>query len=579
MDKNFVIAIVLSTLIIVIYASPMYQRRFGKEIPKKPLPVTKADSLKTADTAGKGTASPPPSKEPEPALPEKNIEPAAPEPAPSGIHQVNAPSTETDVVIRNEDMLLTVSARGGAIRSLVLTEFNGSDPHEPVQLVKEGESWYDGSIRLEDGSVVRFDDIVFTPVETSGDRAVFCAEFNGNRAITREYRLERRGYIIKAKTNLEGEWGDSVLNLAWHGPINETEIPYKALKIWPFSMFMRDDRLSFQKIVYLGDGTRFTVINGNEKTKRGGKRVFPKEDHSQRVDAKKPGEGRDRFTGEIYWYAVRNKYFMSVAIPREQARWKAEAEYRFDGAAKWFDFTLEKKLSDGVTDLDIYAGPMKYDVLKSYGRDLTEAMELSFRFIRPLSIAFLWLFNKLHTFIPNWGLVIIVFSLIIKVVLYPLSKTSYVSMRKMSALQPQINALREKYKNNPQMLHKATMELYKKEGVNPFSGCLPTLLQLPVFLALYPVVGRAFELRQAMFVPHWIEDLSRPDPYYILPVAMGISMFLQSKTTMKDPQQKPMLYIMPVMMVILFANFGAGLTLYWFLFNIMSFMQQKIHRT
>ena len=122
------------------------------------------------------------------------------------------------------------------------------------------------------------------------------------------------------------------------------------------------------------------------------------------------------------------------------------------------------------------------------------------------------------------------------------------------------------------------MELYKKEGVNPFSGCLPMLFQMPVFFALYPVVGRAFELRQAMFIPHWIEDLSRPDPYYILPVAMGISMFLQSKQTMKDPNQKAMLYVMPVMMVFLFANFSAGLTLYWFLFNVMSFMQQKIHR-
>ena len=151
-------------------------------------------------------------------------------------------------------------------------------------------------------------------------------------------------------------------------------------------------------------------------------------------------------------------------------------------------------------------------------------------------------------------------------------------MRKMSSLQPQINELKEKHKNNAQKLHQATMELYKKEGVNPFSGCLPMLFQMPVFFALYPVVGRAFELRQAMFIPHWIEDLSRPDPYYILPVAMGISMFLQSKQTMKDPNQKAMLYVMPVMMVFLFANFSAGLTLYWFLFNVMSFMQQKIHR-
>ena len=120
------------------------------------------------------------------------------------------------------------------------------------------------------------------------------------------------------------------------------------------------------------------------------------------------------------------------------------------------------------------------------------------------------------------------------------------------------------------------MELYKANGVNPFGSCLPLLLQMPVFFALYPVVGRAIELRQAMFIPHWIDDLSRPDPYFILPIAMGISMFFQSKTTMNDPNQKAMLYMMPVMMVILFANFSAGLTLYWLMFTIFSYMQQEM---
>ena len=149
-------------------------------------------------------------------------------------------------------------------------------------------------------------------------------------------------------------------------------------------------------------------------------------------------------------------------------------------------------------------------------------------------------------------------------------------MHKMSSLQPQINEIREKHKNNSQKQHLEMMALYKREGINPFGGCLPMLLQMPVFFALYPVVGRAFELRKALFIPHWIDDLSRPDPYYILPVAMGISMFFQSKATMKDPNQKAMLYIMPFMMVILFANFSSGLTLYWFMFNIMTSIQQML---
>ena len=151
-------------------------------------------------------------------------------------------------------------------------------------------------------------------------------------------------------------------------------------------------------------------------------------------------------------------------------------------------------------------------------------------------------------------------------------------MHKMSSLQPKITELREKYKNNAQKQHTEIMGLYKSEGINPLGGCLPMLFQMPVFFALYPVIGRAFELRKALFIPHWIEDLSRPDPYYILPVSMGISMFLQMKTTTKDPNQKAMLYVMPVMMVFMFSNFSAGLTLYWFMFNVMTFVQQKLIR-
>jgi YidC/Oxa1 family membrane protein insertase len=224
----------------------------------------------------------------------------------------------------------------------------------------------------------------------------------------------------------------------------------------------------------------------------------------------------------------------------------------------------------------MFIGPQSYEILKGYDRDLAQSLDLSWKYLRPIAILFLWIFKKLHAVIFNWGLVLIAFSIIIKLVLYPLTKSSMNSMKKMAALGPQIQALKEKHKNNPQKAQQATMELYKANGVNPFGSCLPLLLQMPVFFALYPVVGRAIELRQAMFIPHWIDDLSRPDPYFILPIAMGISMFFQSKTTMNDPNQKAMLYMMPVMMVILFANFSAGLTLYWLMFNIFSYMQQEM---
>ena len=578
MDKKFFIAILLSFLIIIIYSSPQYQKRFGKEIPRKPgIEKTRTDSIRTTDAVRPAVVEPSQKRDILPAWKDTEKDSVQKESEETKVIQVNRPESEEVFFLENEDVRITFSPRGGEIKSVVLKKYDGKIPEEPVQIVAEGGSWYNGHIQ-EGDSIFSFTDIVFSSQVTSRQHAVLRAEISGNKTITKEFTLESDGFILKAKTGVSGNWDNPTLHFTWHGPINITELPFRKLKIWPFSMFMRDDTLAYQKIVYLGDGNRTTIINGDEKTKKGGKRIFPKEDHAQKLDARKTGQGEDIFTGELDWYAVRNKYFMSIAVPHEKMRWNAFSRFSNTGEDKWFDFTLTKKISDGNTDMDIYLGPISYDILKGYGRNLTEAMELSFRFIRPLSIVFLWSIKKIHTFIPNWGLVIIVFSLIIKILLFPLSHKSFVSMRKMSSLQPQINELRDKYKKNPQNLHKATMELYKKEGVNPFSGCLPTLLQMPVFIALYPVVGRAFELRQAMFIPHWIEDLSRPDPFYILPIAMGISMFFQSKATMKDPNQKAMLYIMPVMMVVLFANFSSGLTLYWFLFNIISFLQQKIHR-
>ncbi len=569
MEKNFFIAILLATLIIIVYASPQYQKRFGNKFQRKTgIEQKESVSPKPTEISRRGKVD----LSVRGRIPAKKIDTFREEVIKESI-QINAPVAEETFNLENEDLRIVFSTMGGVIIEAILKKFIGQDNENPVQLVKEGESWCDGSIR--DGDIeILLTELVFSIKSISRYTAVLEAVLVDGRVVRKEYTLKPEGYMLSLRTDLSGVWNNPLLRTTWHGPINETEVPYKQLRIWPFSMFMRDERNAFKKIVYIAQGERKTIeTNGKEKTKR----IYSNEG-GQKLEARKRGEGTDSFIGDINWYAVRSKYFMTAAIPEEKMRWSAYSTFSSTGTERWFDFTLSKYLSEGATNINIYIGPISYDILKGYGNDLTESMELSFRFIRPISILFLWLFKKINTVISNWGLVIIVFAILIKIVLYPLSHKSFSSMKKMSALQPQITELKGKFKNNQQMLHKATMELYKKEGINPFSGCLPTLLQMPVFFALYPVVGRAFELRQAMFIPYWIQDLSRPDPYYILPVAMGISMFFQSKTTMKDPNQKAMLYIMPVMMVILFANFSSGLTLYWFLFNIMSYVQQKIHR-
>jgi YidC/Oxa1 family membrane protein insertase len=190
--------------------------------------------------------------------------------------------------------------------------------------------------------------------------------------------------------------------------------------------------------------------------------------------------------------------------------------------------------------------------------------------------------------VPNWGLVIIIFSVIIKVVLHPLTRSSMRSMKKMQALQPLMNEIREKYKEDPQKMNQQIMNLYKEYGVNPAGGCLPLLLQFPILIALYTVFRSTIELRQANFV-WWITDLSVPDRIATLPfeipffgvrdisglaLLMGVTMFIQQKMSVKDPRQKTMVWMMPILMTLLFNGFPAGLNLYYFVFNVLSIGQQ-----
>ncbi|MBC8278135.1 MAG: membrane protein insertase YidC, partial [FCB group bacterium] len=212
--------------------------------------------------------------------------------------------------------------------------------------------------------------------------------------------------------------------------------------------------------------------------------------------------------------------------------------------------------------------------------------------IKPFSKFILWSFKLLHTIIPNYGVVIVVFSILIKIVLWPLTHKSYVSMKKMSNLQPYMKEIKEKYKGDPQKMQKETAKLYKEHNVNPMGGCLPMILQMPLLYGLFIVFRSTIELRGAPFM-WWIKDLSLPDtiielgftiPMYgnqisVLPLVMGVSTFFQSKQTMTDPNQKMMLYFMPIFLTLLFNNFPSGLTLYYTLFNLLSVVQQRMIQT
>ncbi len=186
--------------------------------------------------------------------------------------------------------------------------------------------------------------------------------------------------------------------------------------------------------------------------------------------------------------------------------------------------------------------------------------------------------NIINGVVHNFGLAIILLTLAIKIVTFPLTQKSMVSMKKMSTLQPKMQALREKYKGDKELLNKANMELYKQEGVNPLGGCLPMLLQIPIFFALYKTLLLAIELQGAPFML-WIADLSLKDPYYITPVLMGATMFLQQKmtpSTVTDPLQKKIFTYMPLVFTFLFLTFPAGLVIYWLTNNVLTIAQQYV---
>lgn len=281
------------------------------------------------------------------------------------------------------------------------------------------------------------------------------------------------------------------------------------------------------------------------------------------------------------WIAVLQHYFVSAWIPEgeEQNRFYSKT-VKAAGEEQILIGMLSKPQT--VTPQSsvefkrrLYAGPK----IQSEMKEISEGLDLSvdYGIFSIISKPLFWLLQWFYNLIGNWGLAIILVTVVVKLIFYKLSETSYKSMARMRKLQPRIKALQERHTDDKQKLGQATWELYRKEKVNPAKGCLPILIQMPVFLALYWVLIESVELRQAPFM-FWIQDLSIRDPIFVLPFLMGISMFVQFKLNPAppDPMQAKIFAMMPIMMTIFMAFFPAGLVLYWLVNNILSIMQQYV---
>jgi len=311
------------------------------------------------------------------------------------------------------------------------------------------------------------------------------------------------------------------------------------------------------------------------------------------LDVKENKTVRTRFSGRTLWTAIRTMYFAAAFLvengcPGYQL---GGIGIPIEGRNYYKKFGMQVDLPvESTNQIRLYLGPLDYTIIKDLGVKLENMMSLG-KFLRPISKGILWTFINLRKVIPNYGWVIIIFSILIKILLHPLTSRSMQSMKEMQKLQPKIEELRLKYKSDPQKMSAEQMKLYKEHGVNPMGGCLPLLLQMPILIALFTVFRTTIELRHAPFI-WWITDLSAPDTIYtlpfsiplygqhvnVLPIVMALSTILQQKlsgTTSSNPQQKMMMYLMPIMFFFMFNQFPSGLNLYYTLFNVLTVLQQK----
>ncbi len=293
------------------------------------------------------------------------------------------------------------------------------------------------------------------------------------------------------------------------------------------------------------------------------------------------------FSGDASFVALYNKYF-TIGVRKLGFQNVSKTEFFAVNDNPSFRFKVLENKSNFSHKYKLYFGPMIAENLQAMGGGFEKISDKTWSFLNWLSKFFVKLLSYIYAVIPNYGVAIILFAFVLKLILYPLTHKMFESTQKMQKIQPLIAQVQKKYKTDKMKMNTELRNVYKEQGVNPLGGCLPLLLQIPVFIALYPALKYSIALRQQPFVG-WIGDLAAPDPYYILPVLMGLFMFVQQKFTMAssadtsqmtDQQkamqssQKMMMYGMPVFLVFIFRDFPAGLVLYWTVFNLLSTVQQ-----
>lgn len=541
MERNAILATVLVILILVAYQ--WYLSRFETP-PQEP-------ARPTTTTPPAQPAAPPPASAPAiaPAKPAK----ALPKPA----TRIVPPTRE--VIVETPLMQVTLSTVGGRVTSWQLKKYHVGDG-APVDLVAVKDpggspgplaAWADGEQaqaayevdreRLDLSGPDGTGTVTFTNVSPSGLELQKKLTFYADR-----YQAE----VTLAVRNLSGADAAAEPQLIW-GPGLRNSLDKKQSTLQAPTLWL--------------DGNRVH----EDLSKVNGERVV---------------------TGNLSWAALQDTYFTAALIPNEkglQAFVKKAAEDQPIVGLKAVKQVLPPGGQTSARAL-VYAGPKDLDTLKSVGHDLGQIVDLGMFDRIYLVTAALWLLKFLYRFTGNYGIAIILVTVLQKIAFHPLTLKSLRSMRAMQEIQPKVQAIQERYKNNPQKKQEETMALYRKYGVNPMGGCLPMLVQIPIFIALYNALSNSVEMWQAHFL--WIHDLTQPDSLFtvdlygatrnagnILGLLMGVSMWVQQKMSPPagDPRQaQMMLWMMPILFTFMFWNFPSGLVLYWLVNNVLQIGQQ-----
>ncbi|OGU17588.1 MAG: protein translocase component YidC [Geobacteraceae bacterium GWC2_53_11] len=526
MEKRAVIAVGLS--IAVFY---LFSMLFGPEKQKiDPSAASKATPV-VSDSAAKS---------PQQAMPQT--------PAPVIGQPLSANTPQKDISVETDLYTAQFSSRGGSLKSMTLKNYreeNIPTAHKVILGSDADPNVYSFSTRASGINLP--DNTVFTS-DTDG----ITVDKSGSRQLTFNY-ISGQGFTVrKIYTFTSGSYGIKLETQVFNNSAAPLVGGIQHVMTYPAEPKVKNNRFDTAGAYLFSDNS----IQANK--------------------IKDVATASKRYDKSILWSGFADKYFLNAILSEKNSI--ATVELKKNGAG-FFEsivsspqFTLNPGQSVSVAHR-LFVGPKDIDILKAQGNSLEQSLDLGWFTViaKPL----LYTLKFFYNYVGNYGVAIIIITIILKVLFFPLTHKSYKSMKGMQKIQPEMTKLREKYKDDKDAMNKAVMELYRDHKVNPMGGCLPMVVQIPVFFALYKSLMFSIELRHAPFFL-WVTDLADKDPYYVTPVIMGITMFIQQKMTpsQMDPMQQKMMLALPVVFTFMFLSFPSGLVLYWLVNNVLTIGQQ-----